>query len=97
MRGSRFLAGAAIAAALAMSVPSAAMADQPTTAPPNCFGKGASQMARGLFPDIDGMGDHASSQSSPCRGIGNTARDFGFVHQSDMAAFLMAELPEVTC
>lgn len=77
-------------ATLAMSVPSAAMADQPNDAPPNCFGKGASQMAQGDFEGIDGMGDHASTQSSPRRGIGNTARDFGFVHQSDMAAFLGA-------
>jgi len=90
MRRSRFLAGAAFAATLAISVPSAAMADQPEQAPPNCFGKGASQMARGQFEGIDGMGDHASSQESPRRGIGNTARDFGFVHQSDMAAHLGA-------
>ena len=60
-------------------------------APANCFGKGASQMARGQFPGIDSMGDHASTQESPRRGIGNTARDFGFVHQSDMAAFLEAD------
>ena len=91
MRRSQFLAGAALAAALAISVPTAATAGPPEDADPNCFGKGASQMARGQFDGIDGMGDHASTQTSPRRGIGNTARDFGFVHQSDMAAFLGAE------
>ena len=60
---------------------------------PNCFGKGASQMARGEFSDvgIDGMGDHASSQESPRLGIGNTARALGFVHQSDLAFALQAD------
>ena len=91
MRRSQFLAGAALAAALAISVPTVANAGPPEDAHPNCFGKGASQMAQGEFDDIDGMGDHASGQESPRRGIGNTARDFGFVHQSDMAAFLGAD------
>jgi hypothetical protein len=75
---------------LVLSVPSAAMAVTPESADPNCFGKGASQIARGQFDGLDGMGDHASTQESPRRGIGNTARDFDFVHQSDMAEFLGA-------
>lgn len=61
MRRSQFLAGATLAAALAISAPAVARADLPD-ANPNCFGKGASQMARGEFTGIDGMGDHASGQ-----------------------------------
>ncbi len=91
MRRSQFFAGAALTAALAISTSTVAKADLPDDAHPNCFGKGASQMAQGEFNGIDGMGDHASGQESPRRGIGNTARDFGFVHQSDMAAFLGAD------
>ena len=91
MRRSHVLASAAITATLAISVPNAAMADRPADVAPNCFGKGASQMARGQFDGIDGMGDHASTQESPRRGIGNTARDFEFVHQSEMAAYLGAK------
>lgn len=90
MRRSRLVASAALAATLALSAPGTALAATPDTAHPNCFGKGASQIARGQFDGLDGMGDHASTQESPRRGIGNTARDFGFVHQSDMAAFLGA-------
>jgi hypothetical protein len=91
MRRSRILASAAIAATLALSAPTAAIAATPETTNPNCFGKGASQIAQGQFDGLDGMGDHASGQDSPRRGIGNTSRDFGFVHQSDMAAFLGAD------
>ncbi|MEA3511716.1 MAG: hypothetical protein U9R51_09805, partial [Actinomycetota bacterium] len=88
MRRSRFLASAALAATLAISVPSVALAAVPVTTTPDCFGKSASQIARGQFNGIDGMGEHSSTQETPRRGIGNTARDFGFVHQSDMAAYL---------
>lgn len=90
MQRSRFFASATLAATLVVSVPSVAMADVPD-ANPNCFGQGASQIARGQFDGIDGMGAHASGQESPRRGIGNTARDFGFIHQSDMAKFLGAD------
>ena len=90
MQTTRFLVGAALAATLAMSVPSVAMADLPD-ANPNCFGKGASQIARGQFDGIESMGAHSSGQQSPRRGIGNTARDFGLVHQSDMAQYLGAD------
>ena len=91
MRRSQVLAGAAIAAALAMSAPATAQADRPENVHPNCFGMGAAQMAQGEFAGIAGMGEHASGQESPRRGIGNTARDFGFVHQSDLADALGAQ------
>lgn len=90
MRRPRFLASAALAATLAMSVPSVALAAVPEEVNPNCFGKGASQIARGEFEGIDGMGAHASSQETPRSGIANVARSFGFVHQSELAAFLGA-------
>jgi len=93
MRRSRFLASAALAATLAMSVPSVALATVPEYAPhPNCFGKGASQIARGVepFEDLGGMGAHASFWDTPRSGIANVARDAGLVHQSDMAFFLGA-------
>lgn len=91
MRRSRLLAAAALAAALALA-PAAASATPPENAPPNCFGKGASQMAQGEFADagIPNMGAHASGQENPRLGIGNTARAFGMVHQSDLALALGA-------
>jgi len=97
MRRSRFLATAALAAAFAISAPSAALATPPVNTTPNCFGKSASQIARGQFNGIENMGAHASGQESPRRGIKNTARDNGFVHQSDMAAFLGAMFGEEIC
>ncbi|MEN8041041.1 MAG: hypothetical protein ABFR95_06015 [Actinomycetota bacterium] len=91
MRRSRFFASAALAATLVMSAPSAALAVVPEDVNPNCFGMGASQIARGEFEGLDGMGEHASTQETPRSGIANVARGFGFVHQSELASFLGAE------
>lgn len=88
MRRSRLFTSAALAAALAISAPTAALAATPVNTTPNCFGKSAAQIAQGQFNGIENMGAHASGQQSPRRGIKNTARDNGFVHQSDMADFL---------
>ena len=92
MRRSRLIAAAALTAALALAAPTAALATGPETADPNCFGKGAVQIAQGDFADmgIDDMGQHASTQANPRLGIGNVARAFGFVHQSDLALALGA-------
>lgn len=97
MRRSRLLAGAALVAALAISAPTAALASPPVTTSPNCFGKSAALIAHGEFNGIENMGAHASGQESPRRGIKNTARDNGFVHQSDMAAFLGKMFGEDVC
>jgi hypothetical protein len=92
MRRSRLLASATLAATLALSAPSAALAGPPDNTNPNCFGQSASYIARGLFyfgPGVEmNMGEHASSQDEPRLGIKNTARYFDFEHQSDLALAL---------
>ena len=99
MRRSRLLASAALAATLALSAPSAALAGPPQNTTPNCFGQSASQIARGEFNTIVNMGTHASEQASPRQGIKNTARNFfiSFEHQSDLAHFLGAMVGEDIC
>jgi len=70
MRRSRFLAIAAFAAILAISVPSVAIAAVLADANPNCLGNAASQIAWGEFEGLDGgMGAHASSQPARAAGL----------------------------
>ena len=57
--------------AIAAAFPTGALAAQPTG--PNCFGKGASQLAQS---STGAMGAHASSFDEPRLGIGNVAELF---------------------
>jgi len=94
MLRTRILASVAVAAALTVAVPGAVSAKRSDSVNPNCFGKGASQIAQGAFAGIEGMGAHASSQENPRVGIGNLIRfePFqDFVHQSEVADFLGAD------
>ena len=96
MLRTRILASVAVAAALTVAVPGAVSAKRSDSVNPNCFGKGASQIAQGAFADmgIEGMGAHASTQENPRVGIGNLIRfdPFqDFVHQSEVAKFLGAD------
>lgn len=83
-----------VCTALAVGIPGAASATAPDEVNPNCFGKGASQIARGEkpFEEMGGMGAHSSSQTNPRSGIGNLvgSDDSPFVHQSELAVALGA-------
>ena len=94
MQRTRILVSVTCAAALAAAIPGAASATRSDEVNPNCFGKGASQIARAMyeFEDMGGMGEHSSTQNNPRSGIGNLVGgdDSPFVHQSELAQFLGA-------